>query len=493
VLQALLFGVGAIWVARAVGITVGLVVLPVLFRHLGRAELGIWLLFGQACGLLQLLDFGLKPVLTRRIAMATGAAHDFSGEGAHLVATGRFLSQWLAAGVLVIGLIIGMPLILPLDLATVSPAEAWTAWTLLCLASAVVVWSGCWGSVIAGAGQVGPDVLLLAGGTVVAAVLQACVAASGGGLLPLAAATLASSVGYAWAARTFVHRRLPAAIAAGSRWRRDLVASLRSPALRVWLTMIGGFLILRTDQFVIAYALGSEHIPSYQAAWQIVMTMHGVAVTIAAASSVFVSKLWVAGRMEEIHRLVRTGLHLGLGMFSCAAAVLLTCGDLVFRLWLGPGSFPGYALLAIFCLTFWLETQHVIVALASRATDDEAFAPWALGAGALNLVLSVSLVGPLGLIGVALATMIAQMATNNWYAVYRGSRRLRMGVGGHVRDVLLPALAVLVIAISAAWTSRRLAGGEGVAGLLAAIASVGALWALLAAVCLRSRPARVAA
>jgi O-antigen/teichoic acid export membrane protein len=491
-LQALLFGVGAIWVARVAGILVGLVVLPVLFRRLEPSELGIWLLFGQACALLQLLDFGLKAVLTRRIAMATGSAHDFSGDGVHWVATGWRLSRWLAAGVLVAGVIIGFPMILPLDLAHVSRGEAWSAWIMLCLASAVVVGSGWLGSVIAGAGQVGPDVLLLAGGTVLAAFLQVAVAAAGGRLVWLAAATLGSSLVYPWVARHFVHRQLPLAMAGGE-WRREMVASMQSPALRLWLTTIGGFMIMRTDQFVIAYALGSDQIPRYQAAWQIVMTLHGVAVAIATASSVFVSKLWVAGRMEEIHRLVRTGLHLGLAMFSCAAAVLLTCGDLVFGLWLGPGSFPGRALIAVLCVTFWLETQHVIVAIASRATDDEPFAPWALGAGVLNLVLSVWLVGPLGVIGVALATTLAQLATNNWYAVYRGSRRLNMRISDHVLKVLLPGFAVLALATSAAWTARRLAGEGGIAGLVAATASALAVWSVVAAVCVRGRTSRATA
>jgi O-antigen/teichoic acid export membrane protein len=480
-LRGVIFGVGSMWVARIAAITVGLVVLPVLFRTLGRAELGVWLLFGQAGIFLQLLDFGFKSALTRRIAMATGEHHDFTGEGADLVATGRSLARWLAGGVLIAGLLIGPPLILPLDLGSVSIADAWVAWAFLCLASACTIWSGNWGSVLAGSGHVGWDVALLSATVVLTALAQVALVLSGVGIVGLSAATLAVMLSYAFTVRAVVGWLLPSALAAGRTRRPGLVAELRGPALRLWLTTMGAFCILRTNQFFIAYGVGSEHLPVFQAGWQVVAAMAGVAVTIASASSVFISKLWVAGRLDEIHRLVRIGLHLGLGIFSCGVAVLLVSGDLVFGILLGPGAHPGKALIAILCFTYWLEAHHVIIACASRATDDEVFAPWAIGAGVLNLLLSLALVGPLGVVGVALATALAQLATNNWFVVYHGLGRLRMGLVAHLIQVFLPACGVLLIASGVAWGCRRVLGeGHGLQVLLTTGCVLGAMWAAMA-------------
>jgi O-antigen/teichoic acid export membrane protein len=487
-LRGIFLGVGSMWLARIAAIAVGLIVLPVLFRTLGRAELGVWLLFGQAGIFLQLLDFGFKAALTRRIAMATGENHDFSGEGAELVATGRGLGRWLAAGTLVAGMMLGPPLILPLDTGPVAPLEAWSAWALLCLASACMVWSGNWGSILGGAGHVAWDVGLLSAAAVVTALVQVVLALGGVGLVGLSAAALGVALFHALVIRLTVRRMLPAALSAGRRLRPDLVASLRGPALRNWVTMLGAFLILRTNQFFIVYGVGSEHLPAFQATWQIVLTMHGVAVAIAAATSVFISKLWVAGRMAEIHRLVRIGLHLGLGIFTCGAAILVTCGDLVFALWLGPSVDPGATLTIILCATYWLETQHVIIAAASRATDDEVFAPWAIGAGVINLALSAALVGPFGVVGVALATAVAQLCTNNWFAVYHGLGRLRMGLARHAAEVLLPALLALAAACLIAWGARRLVGdGHALLVIVAAAVPLALLWAASAWWLLRRR------
>ena len=66
------FGAVSGWFSRAVSILLGLFLMPVLFRHLGREELGVWLLLGQSWAILGILDLGLSATLTRRIAFAVG-------------------------------------------------------------------------------------------------------------------------------------------------------------------------------------------------------------------------------------------------------------------------------------------------------------------------------------------------------------------------------------------------------------------------------------
>jgi len=48
VTRRIAFGVAASWLSRGITILLGLILLPVLFRHLPREELGVWLLLGQS-------------------------------------------------------------------------------------------------------------------------------------------------------------------------------------------------------------------------------------------------------------------------------------------------------------------------------------------------------------------------------------------------------------------------------------------------------------
>ena len=52
------------WFSRAVTIVLALVLMPVLFHHLAKEELGVWLMLAQTSALLLILDLGLSSVLT---------------------------------------------------------------------------------------------------------------------------------------------------------------------------------------------------------------------------------------------------------------------------------------------------------------------------------------------------------------------------------------------------------------------------------------------
>ena len=93
-----------------------------------------------------------------------------------------------------------------------------------------------------------------------------------------------------------------------------------------------------------------------------------------------------------------------------------------------------------------LEAQHVIFASAARSTEDEVYALWALGAGVLNLLLTWILVQRLGLLGVALGTLLAQITTNNWYAVVHPMSRLQISFATYAGRVLLPLAILAVVA-----------------------------------------------
>src|SRR3954469_2436271 len=100
--KRILFGAAASWFSRGVTIVLGLLLMPVLFRHLPKEELGVWLLLGQSWVAMGILDLGLAVTLTRRIALAKGKSGgdpdaaltpETQREIADLVAGGRRLYQ----------------------------------------------------------------------------------------------------------------------------------------------------------------------------------------------------------------------------------------------------------------------------------------------------------------------------------------------------------------------------------------------------------------
>jgi O-antigen/teichoic acid export membrane protein len=138
-------------------------------------------------------------------------------------------------------------------------------------------------------------------------------------------------------------------------------------------------------------------------------------------------------------------MRLGMVIMLGGAAALFACGREVCDLWLGPGHFIGYPILAVFILTLVLDCQHAIAISAGIATGDIPYAPWVFAAGILTLVLTAVLIRALGLLGVALSTLLAFGVTVNWYAVYRPLRRLRLSLKSYAWQVIVP-LAVICLA-----------------------------------------------
>lgn len=454
--RKILFGGMASWLARAVNIALGLVLMPVLFHSLSSEELGVWLLVGQSCAILGIFDFGFSMVLTRRIAFALGKnPADQSGkmapatieEMSDLLATGRRLCRWLAVGAFGFSFGLGCVYLRSLHLEGASIGAVWMAWALLCLGQAFGIWALAWTCLLQGLGYVGWDVVLVTAVNTVTLVIQILLASLGTGLGGLAAAAAAGALAQRWLIMRFARNRRAELFGRTGRFRAELLREMLWPATRGWLTSLGCLLVANTDQFFIAATRGASAIPSYRAAFLLLINLHLLAGVFCAPSQVFVSTWWQAGQMEPIHAVLRRNARFGLLAMGCGGGAILALGPALFDFWIGPGHFVGYPVLAIFLVTFALEHHANVFSSCARATDYEAYALSSLMAGLLKLGLALALSRWLGLVGLALSTLVAQGLTNDWFMVYRSLQRLKMDFAVHVREVLAPCSLIFALAL----------------------------------------------
>ncbi len=466
VTKRIAFGAAASWFSRGVSIVLGLVLMPVLFRHLPKEELGVWLLLGQSWAALGILDLGFGVTLTRRIAFAKGRSGGDPNavltdatlaEIADLVATGRRIYAVLSVLAFAVAFGLGFIYLRGLELEHVALPTVWLAWATLCLSQAINVWATPWTCLLQGVGYIGWDAILASLVSALMLLTQIGVVLFGGGLVALAVVAAVGAIAQRWLVFGFARRKRPELFQARGQWNAAVFRGLRSPAFRAWLTAMGLAVVLNTDQLFIAKMKGAQELPAYRAAYVILLNLNMIAVTLASASAVFISHLWQAGDMREVHRIVIRNLRLGLGVMACGGACILALGPRLFDLWLGTGNFIGFPILIIFFLLLFLEAQCFIIATSSRATEDEAFALWALSAGGLKLILSYALGTRFGLVGIAMGTLLAQLMTNHWFMVWRGLRRLKLGLRDHLGKVLLPvAVAFMITFIAVALLLRPL-------------------------------------
>src|SRR5579864_4070771 len=441
------FGAVSSWVSRSVTILLGLLLLPVLFRHLSREELGVWLLLGQSWATLGILDLGLGATLTRRIAFAMGKSGadpgapltaETLGDIANLVATGRRMYQGLAFTSFVVAFGLGFFSLRGLHLSAVALPSVWLAWGVLCLTQALGVWASVWTCLLQGAGYVGWDALLAAFMSSLTLSAQIIVALSGGGLIGLAIAAAMGALAQRFLILGLARRKRPELFSIRGSWKPALLKSMAPLALKAWITSLGVVIVLNSDQFFIAGLQGASQIPAYRAAYIAFVNLNMIAGSLAANSSVFVAQLWQASALAQVHRIVRHNLRLGLIIMATGGACVLALGERLFNVWLGPGNYIGPIVATMFFVMQFFEVQSFIITTSSRATEDEAFAPLSAVAAVLKITLSLILGKRFGLVGIAMGTLCAQFATSYWYMCYRGLYRLRMGLRHHMKRVLLP-------------------------------------------------------
>jgi O-antigen/teichoic acid export membrane protein len=494
VTRRIAFGAAASWFNRGVTILLGLVLMPVLFRYLPKEELGVWLLLGQSWAAMGILDLGIGVTLTRRIALAKGKSGgdpnapltpETLREIADLTESGRRIYHVMSAGVFIISWVAGFFYLRDLHLHDVSHTTVWLAWTILCASQACAVWATVWTCLLQGVGYVGWDALIASFITTLALTAQIIAVLCGGGLVALATVATIGALGQRWITRWLAKARRPELFSLRGQWNCEVLRGIPSLAFRAWLTAVGIILVQNSDSFFIASMRGAASIPAFRAAFLVVLNVHMLAGVFASSSAVFVSHLWQAGQIAEVQRIVMRNLRLGLSIMLCGGAAILAAGESLFDVWLGPSNYVGWGVVIIFVATFVLEQQTFIISTGCRATEDEAFAGVMMTGGILKLLFAFFFTRRFGLVGLACATLIAQLLTAHWFVIYRGLRRLQFGFNQYVVSVLIPCTLVFVVACGLSFFAATLAdsfsgwfklGATSVSGGLVLLA---ALWFLV--------------
>ena len=486
VLRRIAAGVLAGWLNAAVGVVVSLVQVRLVFRALPLDLTGVWFLFLTLAGYVTLFDLGVGPTLSREISFALGTEGpepETRQRIADLVGAAARFFAWISAGVIAVSLPAGLWF-----LSSVAPAahvrEVQVAWCVFVFGAALNVFGNAAFAGLVGLGSVGAERGVRTAVQVLYLGFLYVALSTGTGMLGLSVAWVANGAVLTAAGWTALRRELPwlgehRAVTAG------MLRRIMAPSLKWAMTAFGSLLILDTDNVIIAGVMGPASIPAYELVAKLAGMCMYLAGLFAISSAPFVSVAHARGDEAGIRALALRNVRVGMGFMAVACAWVLAFAGPFVDVWVGPGHFVGTAIVAVFVTMQFLEAHHRFHATIAMSMGHIVFHWWALGAGVLNLALTLALVRTHGLLGVALGSMLAQMLTNNWYAPVYTLRLLKLPVGPYLTTVGLPILAVLAAALLGAVGTklslpdtlhpivRMLAGG------LATVAAGGAVFWLL--------------
>lgn len=475
------------YVVRIGQAVVGLVTFPLITDHLGLSAYGLYLFLGAFGGLVATADLGLGGSLTREIAAAKAREDDdalttIASTGLMTLAgQGLLMSAVLA---LVFALSWGtMPIPDGLESTAVQVAA------LAVLSMALSVGLGFGATLLVGLGRGDLAAVLGIIPLVGRVVGIAGIIVLDGGLVALALVELTIMVVSTASFWVVVRRLHPEVRIVPRRWSGRLVRSLLTYGSKVFFLGVSAVLILRIDTMVVGFAAGAAAVTLYAGATKVYFFIRGF---MGSAFGLLIPSGSAAAERGDRAALRLTYLRgtreLMALTFAISVPAVVLAPDIL-EVWLGEEFLAGTTVMRVVLVALWLSnlslvTVGLLTGMGRAGTCARLHGLWALG----NVVLALTLVGPLGVDGVALALLLPLLIVTPLYTRVAAQtfdvppRRLMTDV---LRPTVLPAAVVGGLALAVLLQPHR-----PIIGLLAALGLSGLYVALYVGVAIPAHDRR---
>lgn len=446
--KILLLSVMANYGAITVSILVGIVSIPLGLNYFGSTLYGIWLVIGSILAYLRMSDFGISLSTLTLMAHARDSSHQ-------RVIMRRSIGLLLGISVVLLGIILVVAHLFPGWVGIfgkVSPhaqEEAAVAALLIGILTVVQLPTSVFAAAFSGLQQVhwnrayGAFSSIVTLGALVATILM------GGNLVMCALFTGVGVllVGIVSGVHLFlVHPQLLPRFTERVSDAPSITFLLTS-GIRFFALQIAVLIILNTDNLVISNFLGPEKVTPYAITFKLFFMCLMIVNTLSALWPMY-GKSASQGEWDWIQRTYNS-----VTLPLMIAGGLVWIGGIIFsesiiKLWAGPTAWGGLGV--VFALGGYVYLSSFTassVNIANGLNPTNIVVVFGFIEAVLNLGISLALVKPLGIGGVALGTFIAALATSSWfyplYIRHRTSKRVSLETKPIITNVFVVISCVI--------------------------------------------------
>lgn len=406
--------VGSTWILNVLQVASVLALSPYVIARLGDGPNGLWVTIVSMTGLLGLLILGIPMASVRFVAEAIARKDHGARDAA--VSTCLAICLLLGVGALVVGSALWWAfdaryltgaLAEGLDADAIAGAR---------IAFAVVVLQVALGfalrlphGILDAHGDFVARNAVMAGEIAFRFALTLAVLHWSPTLPALAGVILASSLAEFAAASAVLKRRHPDVRFSLAAYDRRLVRGILAFSTWALLLNVGALLAFRIDALVIGAYLPAEAATQFDVGNKFFDPLTSLVVAVSAVVLPLATKLHATGQAHELRAVFLKWSKICLSLVSMIGLYLVVLGPSFLGAWVGERFVePSGRVLQVLMVSFlaWLPVRGVAIAILFGLGKPRAAALAFLAMGAVNLVVSLSLVGRLGILGVALGTAV---------------------------------------------------------------------------------------
>lgn len=443
--------IGSSWFSLGINVVIGIFLSPFIMHRLGDTAFGIWVLIFSITGYYGIFDLGIRSSIIRYVSKYT-ATNETEQLAKHINTS---LATYTAVGVL--SMIVTVVLSFNVDHLFKIPPEMHTQarWLLLMVGASVSLGFplGLPGGILEGLQRY----YLLNWTAVVMSLTRAALIVfflhRGHGLITIALITLILPIIIAIARAMMVFRLLP--LPYGTKYvDREAFRHMAQFGGTTMLVIVAARLRFQTDEMIIGSLLSAAAITYFSIAARIMDYAFQVVVTLAQVFAPMSSQSEAVGDMDRVRKIYIAGNRAcALTTFPITAVVLIL-GKSVIEVWVGrkyvPLSYPTLVVLAIPMTLLMMQSasSRILMGMGRHRT----LGMVTLMEGIANLILSIALVRPLGIVGDALGTAIPLACTMLYFTPRHMCKQLGVPVRTFLREaytlpllLVLPFVAVLLL------------------------------------------------
>jgi len=441
----ILRNVASNWTGFAVNAVVTLVLTPVILRELGEARYGIWILTSSIIGYYGMLDLGFRAgvnqFLTRSLAVP-----DFE-RASNVISTAFVALSLLGLGMA--GLSVAAAYMVPeiFDLPPATEQEAFWCILIIGATAGIQCVLSPFSAVFVAKQRFDLSNLIGVSTRLPTAIGIYVALKSGYGLIGISLATGAGTI-LDYVIRWIVARRLVPELQV-SRNRSNLSQLREIGSFGIWnfLIEVSRFVYLYMQPLLIGFLMPISAVGYYALAAGLWYQINGLLGPIGQVLYPAAAEMDVRGERESMRRLYSVGSRLMLLVVIPVVLIAYFWAPDFYRLWIGEKYLTGetYAsvsdiLRVLLIGTLLSYTSNVAGQIILAAGHIRQLALLQISGAVLNLTASLILIHYFGLIGVAIAAILATIVVD----LVGIPVVLNRHVGIHVKEFLLSAWARLV-------------------------------------------------
>jgi O-antigen/teichoic acid export membrane protein len=435
--------VGSSWVSLGFDVAVGLFLSPFLVHWLGDTAFGIWVLIFSITGYYGLFDLGIRSSIVRYVSKFT--ATDDIEDLAKLMNTSIFTYSCIGVLSMLVTVVLSIYVehIFKISVDLHSTAR----WLLLMVGASVAIGFplGVVGGFLDGLQRFSINNWANIAADVARLVLIIEAVHHGKGLLTIAAITVALPPITAIIRGIIAYRirPFPFGLQYVDRATFKKMANYSGVTL---IIMIATQLKFKTDNMVIGTMISAAAVTYFSFGARIVSYAQQVVMALAQNFLPIASQSEATGNLDRLRKVFVTGNRICAFTSLPITATLLILGKSVLEVWVGkryvPVSYPVMVVLILPATLMWAQAASGRVLFGIGQHKTWAFVTF--GEGIANLILSILLVRPFGIIGDAYGTAIPLTCSFVLFMPWHLCKKLGVKMGTFLREsYTLPVLLTL--------------------------------------------------